>query len=159
MSNETKDQECCPKFEPAPWDDKVFEWENKKFIRDSVCTAFYMPLNFGRVMRRLNSKAAKAGAVVTDSLCLSDHLSGWKMDLYLAVNKEVPDAENLTLSGNYFSKCYEGPFKDTGKWTADFKSDAGKRGFETGKIYLWYTTCPKCARKYGKNWVVVIGAI
>jgi hypothetical protein len=159
MNDKTNDKECCPKFEPSPWDGKIFEWDNKKFIRDSVCTVFYMPLNFGKVMRRLNAKADNAGAVIPDWLCLSDHLSGWKMDLYLAVNKEVPDAENLTLSGKYFSKCYEGPFKDTGKWIADFKSDASKRGFETGKIYLWYTTCPKCAKKYGKNWAVVIGKI
>ncbi len=25
---------CCPKFDPAPWDDKTFEWTNKKFIKD-----------------------------------------------------------------------------------------------------------------------------
>jgi hypothetical protein len=31
---------CCPKFEPAPWDEKVFNWENKKFIKDSVFTLF-----------------------------------------------------------------------------------------------------------------------
>ena len=36
--------ECCPEFDPIPWDDKFFEWENKKFIKDSVLTIFYMPM-------------------------------------------------------------------------------------------------------------------
>ncbi len=25
--------------------------------------------------------------------------------------------------------------------------------------YMWYTTCPKCAKKYGKNHVVILGAV
>jgi len=44
------------------------------------------------------------------------------MDLYVAVNKEIPNAENVKLSGKYFSKVYEGPYKDTGKWCKDFES-------------------------------------
>ncbi|MCK7469725.1 MAG: 60S ribosomal export protein NMD3 [Desulfomicrobium escambiense] len=24
---------------------------------------------------------------------------------------------------------------------------------------MWYTTCPKCAKKYGKNYVAIVGAI
>lgn len=35
---------CCPEFDPIPWDGKVFEWKNKKFIKDSVFTIFYMPM-------------------------------------------------------------------------------------------------------------------
>jgi hypothetical protein len=27
------------------------------------------------------------------------------------------------------------------------------------KEYMWYTTCPKCAKKYGKNYVVVVGQV
>ena len=58
--------------------------------------------------------------------------------------------------GRFFSKVYEGPFKDTGKWCKDFQTrvDALKLGI--AKWYMWYTTCPKCARKYGKNYVVVV---
>jgi len=27
------------------------------------------------------------------------------------------------------------------------------------KQYMWYTTCPKCAQKWGKNYVVIVGQI
>ena len=159
MKDQTQNQECCPKFDPAPWDGKVFEWENKKFIKDKVMTFFYMPVNFGSVMKRLNAKVEKSGASMPDWLCLSDHTSGWNMDLYLAVDKEVSEAENKTLSGKFFSKVYEGPFKDTKKWCQDFEKVAKEFGFNSKKMYLWYTTCPKCAKKYGKNYVVIIGSI
>lgn len=151
-----KNVECCPQFDPAPWEDKVFEWQNRRFIRDKVCTFFYMPISFGKTMRRVDRKVREAEAKVEDWLCLSDHTSKWNMDLYLAVDKEIPGAENINLSGKYFSKVYEGSFKDTGKWCKEYENDAKSRGLEIKKWYSWYTTCPKCAKKYGKNYVVII---
>ncbi len=150
---------CCPKFDPSPWDDQLLEWNNKQFIKDNVCTLFYMPVNFGRVIKRLDKKVSAAGAVMPDWLCLSDHTSKWNMDLYLAVDKEIPEAENTALSGTFYSRVYEGPFKDTGKWCNDFEAKAKAKGFTIKKWYMWYTTCPKCAKKYGKNYVVVIGLV
>jgi hypothetical protein len=158
-TNLKAEPECCPKFDPIPWDDKSFEWANKKFIKDKVNTLFYMPLNFGGVMKRLDSKLTKAGATMPDNLGLSDHTSKWNMDIYLAVDKEIPDAENVALSGKFYSKVYEGPFQDTGKWMKDFENTAKNKGLSMKKEYMWYTTCPKCAKKYGKNYVVVVGQV
>jgi len=152
-------EECCPKFEPEPWDDKLFEWDNKKFIKDKVCTLFYMPMNFGSVMKRLDKTIRNAGATMPDYLCLSDHTSKWNMDIYLAVDNEIAGASNVALSGKYFSKVYEGPFKDSGKWCKDFEAVAKSKGLNIKKWYMWYTTCPKCAKKYGKNYVVVVGKV
>jgi hypothetical protein len=157
--NEQNLNECCPKFDPAPWDGKIFTWDNKKFIKDKVCTLFYMPINFGSVMVKMNKKLEKAGTNMQDGFCLSDHTSMWNMDLYLAVDKEIPDTDNVALSGKFLSKVYEGPFKDTGKWVKDFESYTKGQGMEIKKQYMWYTTCPKCAKKYGKNHVVIIGQI
>jgi len=158
MENQSK-PECCPQLNPELWDDKTFEWENKLFIKDKVCTLFYMPMNFGKVIRRLDAKVSKAGAQMPDWLCLSDHTSKWNMDVYLAVDKEIPDAENTKLTGKFYSRVYEGPFKDTGKWCKDFETQAKAKGYTISKWYMWYTTCPKCAKKYGKNYVVVIGQV
>ena len=135
--------ECCPRFNPEPWDGKVVEWKNKKFIKDKVITLFYVPLNFGQVMER-NAKNMVEGMV------LSECTSMWNMNVYLAVDKEVPGADNVTISGKFMSKVYEGEFKETGNWIKDFE--------KTAKVkYMWYTTCPKCAKKYGKNYVVILG--
>lgn len=150
---------CCPEFDPRPWDDQLFEWKNKKFIKDNVLTLFYMPVNFGKAMIRLNKVVNNAGAVVPDWLCLSDHTSKWNMDLYLAVDKEIANAKNVTLSGKFFSKVYEGPFRDTGKWCKDFETTLESKKLKKNKLYMWYTTCPKCAKKYGKNYVVIMADI
>jgi len=151
--------ECCPKFDPKPWDEKMLEWENKKFVKGKVFTLFYMPINFASVITKLNKKVEEARAAVPDWLCLSDHTSMWNMDLYLAVDKEIPGLENTLVSGKFLSKVYEGDYKDTGKWCKDFAQYAKNKGMDLGKMYMWYTTCPKCAKKYGKNYVVIISEV
>jgi hypothetical protein len=159
MASSETNFECCPPFDPIPWDDQTFTWENKRFICDKVCTFFYMPLNFGRVMKRLDRRINASGAMVPDWLCLSDHTSKWNMDLYLAVDKEVSGVENTTLSGKFYTKVYEGPFRDTGKWCKDYEKLAAEKGYTVKKWFMWYTTCPKCAKKYGKNYLVVVGQV
>lgn len=150
---------CCPEFDPTKWEEKVFKWKNKKFIKDSICTIFFMPLNFGSVMRKLDKKVKDANANIPDWMSLSDHTSKWNMDIYLAVDKEIPDALNITLSGKFVSKVYEGPFKETGRWSKYFETWCKNQGYKPTKQYMWYTTCPKCAKKYGKNYVVIIAEI
>lgn len=159
MTNTLETPECCPKFDPAPWDGKEFEWENKKFIYDKVFSIFYMPINFGSVITKLNKKVIEANAQVPDFLCLADHTSKWNMNLYLAVDKEIPNANNVEISGKFVSKVYEGDFKDTGVWHKDFEDFIKAKEYTTTKTYFWYTTCPKCAKKYGKNYVVIIAKI
>jgi len=150
---------CCPKFEPAGWDEKEFSWSNKKFVKGKVFTFLYMPINFGGVITKLMKKIDEAGAVCVDNMALSDHTSMWNMDLLLAVDKEIPGLENINLSGKFLSKVYKGDFSKTGEWMKDFEKFTKSKNITVKKSYMWYTTCPKCAKKYGKNYVVTIAEI
>lgn len=153
------DEECCPKFNPENWDGKVFDWNEKKFVKEKVFTLSFIPINFGSVMTKLIEKVESANAKTPDSLCLSDHTSRFNMNVYLSVDKEIPNAENVTLSGKFLSKVYEGPYKDTAKWCKNFEEYAKDKNFDIRKWYMWYTTCPKCAKKYGKNYVAIIAEV
>jgi hypothetical protein len=148
---------CCPRFNPEPWDEKEHAWEDKLFIKDRVRCLFYMPLKFGKAMMRCTEKIQKADAFTPEPpLCLSDHTSKWNMDLYVEVAKEVPGAENVRLSGMYLSKVFEGPYKDTGKWCEQMTAWVRSQGKEIKKMLMYYTTCPKCAKHYGNNYVVIL---
>ena len=159
MNSQSKNEECCPEFDPVPWEEQIITWDNKKFVKDRVFTLFYMPLNFGKVMKRINRKIEKSGAETSDFLCLSEHTSLWNMDIYMAVNNNVEGAVNTTLSGQYLTKVYEGDFKETGVWIKDYSDFSKSKGLEIKKMYMWYTVCPKCAKKYGGNFVVIVGKI
>ncbi|OJX91289.1 MAG: hypothetical protein BGP01_12825 [Paludibacter sp. 47-17] len=159
MATTTDESVCCPPFDPAPWDDKVIEWTDKLFVKQKVVSFWYIPLNFGKVMTMLMKATEKHHATVPDWLCLSDHTSKWNMDLYLAVDRELPGFRHVKLSGKYYTRVYEGDFSQTGAWGKEYEQQAKERSLKTGKLYMWYTTCPACAKKYGKNYVVFFGEI
>ena len=151
---------CCGRFDPEPWDEKEIVWDEKLFVKDRVRCFFYMPLNFGKVITRLFEKVDKADAYTPQPpLGLSDHTSKWNMDLYIEVTKRVADAENVTLSGTYLTKVFEGPFKETRIWCDRMKEWVTGKGKKIKRHLMYYTTCPKCAKHYGKNYVVYFAQI
>jgi hypothetical protein len=151
---------CCPRFEPGSWDQKQVQWSGKLFLKDRVRCLFHVPLNFGGVMTRNMSRISEAGAFTPESpLVLSDHTSKWNMDLYIEVSKEVPHAEHIRLSGSFLSKVFEGPFKNTGTWCRQMAEWVGSQGRTIKRYLMYYTTCPKCAKHYGKNYVVIFAEV
>ena len=150
---------CCPRFEPEPWDEKEVTWDDKLFVKDRVRSLFHIPLNFGAVMKR-NVDAIDAAGVQTPSMMvLSDENSLWGADVYLEVNGEVPGAVMTTLSGTFLTKVFEGPYGDTRKWIDAMKAFVAGGGRNIRRMYFWYTTCPKCAKKYGKNYVALFAQV
>ena len=80
-------------------------------------------------------------------------------DVYIGVSKEVPDARIEKISGTFLSKVFEGDYKDAGKWAKEMKMYVRSKGKGLKKIYFYYTTCPKCAEFYGKNYTVLLAEI
>lgn len=157
--NAVNDDICCPEFDPEPWDNKLLEWHEKRFITAKVKTFMHIPIGFGNVITALMKKVDEAHAIAEDNMCLSDHTSMWNMNIYLAVDRYIDGAENISLSGSFYTKVYEGNFKDTGMWMEDFKNTLKEKRIISRQMYMWYTTCPKCAKKYGKNYVLAVAKI
>ena len=158
MSPEAR-AECCPKFDPAPWDGKEVRWDNKRFVKDRVRSFLHIPLNFSAVMVRNMTIIQAAGAEAPDVVVLSDENSLWGADVYIAVSKDVPGANMAGISGTFLAKVYEGPYKKVSTWIEDMKRYVAGKGKPLQKLYLFYTTCPKCAAKYGKNYVVLLAQV
>lgn len=55
---------CCPKFDTAPWDEKLHQWQEKLFIKDSIPQVFHIPLpgTINRVMGDMWEQAQQAVA-------------------------------------------------------------------------------------------------
>ena len=155
MNNEI----CCPKFNSDGWDEKEIKWENKKFVVDSVSSFLHIPLNFGSVMKRNISMIESASAKPKAMIVLSDEGSLWGSNVYIEITRDVPDVKIAGISGTFLSKVFEGPYKDIGKWIKEMKDYAKAKGKEIKKQYFYYTACPKCAKVYGKNYVVLIAQI
>ena len=148
--------ECCPRFDPEPWDEKEIQWQEKLFVRGRVRSFLHIPLNFGRVMVRDMEMIQKAGALADTPILLCDENSLWGADVYIAVTKDIPNARMAGISGTFLSKVFEGPFRNIRKWIEEMKAFVQAKGKSLRKLYFYYTTCPKCARVYGKNYVVIL---
>ncbi|MDD5041156.1 MAG: hypothetical protein PHX87_00530 [Candidatus Peribacteraceae bacterium] len=150
---------CCDPFDPAPWEDKEITWNNKLFVKDHVTSFLHIPLNMGKVVTRNMKLIEKAGAESPVQLMLSDEKSLWGADIYIDVSKNVPGAQMSALSGTFLTKVFEGPYKNVGKWAKEMEEYVERRGKKLTKMYFCYTTCPKCAKAYGKNYVVLFAQI
>lgn len=156
---ENSETGCCPRFNPKPWEGKEITWKNKLFLKDHVMSIFHIPLNFGQVIVRNMERIEEAGALAPEPLMLSDEKSMWGSDIYIAVSKEVPDAEMERISGTFLSRVFEGHYKNAGKWAKEMQGYVKSGGRELKKMYFFYTTCPKCAEHYGKNYTVILAKV
>ncbi len=157
--NDDNPAPCCARFDPEPWDDKTLTWENKRFVKDRVRSLFHIPLNFGGVVKRNMALIEAAHASPETTMILADENSLWGADVYIEVTRDVPGAKMATISGTFLSKVFEGPFRDIPRWIEQMKSFVGEKGKSLRKLYFFYTTCPKCAKKYGKNYVVLLSQV
>ncbi len=148
---------CCPRFNPDGWDNQELHFKDKPFVKAKTRSAMHIPLNMGSVFEKTFKAIEKADALNEEqSIILSRELSPWAAEHFFAVTGDVPGQEVVQLSGDYRTKVFEGPYKDASKWIESFEGDLKTIGEKADKMYFFYTTCPKCAKHYGKNYVVAV---
>jgi hypothetical protein len=160
LNMDTSTTDCCPKFDPSAWDEETFVFQDKLFVKAATKSFLHMPLNMGSVVTKTWKQIEDAGAKDPEEfIMLSEEASPWRANHYFLVTKEVPGMDNVKLSGSYLAKVFEGPFKDAGKWHTAMQQVVREAGKEPSTIYFYYTTCPKCAKVYGNNYVVGLAKI
>ena len=154
---------CCPEFDTARWDDKIQVWKDKLFISDSIPEIFHIPLpkKFEKAINGLwiTAQSAKADPPMDDFLLLCYDPSPWKSILLLSVNKEVPGANNVKLSGTFISKVFDGPYSGVPKYIREMDDFLKGYNKKAQRYYFHYAYCPKCAKKYGHNYIVAFAEV
>jgi hypothetical protein len=146
---------CCPKFNPEGWDGQELHFRDLPVVKATTHSVMHVPVDMGRVFSRVQGHIEAAGAGQGESvLVLSRDDSPWKSTHFFAVDKEIPGEEMAALSGDYVTKVFEGPYSAAKGWSSDMQQVVRDRKREPGEIYFFYTTCPKCAKAYGSNYVV-----
>ncbi len=150
---------CCPRFHPETLHEKEISWVDKPFVREHVHNLFHVPLDMGHKVTHAMRLIEASHATAAQGLMLTEELSPWRSDLYIDVNGPVKGAEMVTISGTFLTRVYEGPFRDTPTWFKDMEAYVASKGRTLERIYLAYTTCPACAKAYGKNYVVLFAKV
>lgn len=151
---------CCPRFDPAQVPEKEFVWNDKLFVVEHVHALLHMPLDMTIKVKHASALIAAAGAQPKGrALMLGEEVSAWRSNLYLEATCAVPDAEMVSLSGTFLAKAFQGPFSDSRRWVEEMEDYVESRGHELRRMFFGYTTCPKCARVYGENYVVMYAQV
>ncbi|MBU0625398.1 hypothetical protein KKF05_03575 [Patescibacteria group bacterium] len=150
---------CCPIFNPEPWDGQEHEWRRKLFIKRHIPAVFHIPLGFGRIFTTAWKILQKNEAIPVTPMWLSEEKSAWGSDLLLESTKDLPGEDMVQLSGTFFTKMFEGSYRNIPTWLKEMQRLIEVRGKKIERLYFWYTTCPKCAKIYGKNYVVLVAKI
>lgn len=150
---------CCARLDTERWDGRKHAWSEKPFLRDHVRELFHIPLDFGSVIRRDHAAIEQAEAYPEEPLWLADEVSPWGADLYVATDRVVPEAEMERLSGIFLSKVFEGRYRDMGRWMTEMESYARDEGEKVEHMYFFYPYCPRCAKAFGKNQVVLFARV
>ena len=150
---------CCPRFHPGPWKGQELHFQDKRFVRASTVSLFHVPLNMENVFARTWKAIEEAHASSGSFLVLSHDDSAWHAEHLFAVDRDVPGAEMVRLSGTFLTKVFEGPYSAVGRWSEEMEAEVKARGRRLDALYFFYTTCPRCAKVYGKNYVVGVARV
>lgn len=146
---------CCPPFDPSVWRAREeIVWTDELFVADHVRSFLHIPIGFGKHVVQNQKLIDAVGAAPPEPLMLCDESSLFGTDLLIRVTKPVPGATMTHLSGTFLTKVFEGPYSDARVWVKEMNELVAARGKELEKLYFAYTTCPACAKAYGKNFVI-----
>ncbi|WP_421799259.1 hydrolase [Haliscomenobacter sp.] len=160
----TQSEICCPKFEVTKWDNKTFKWDHKTFIKATVPTFLHIPLpgTIGRRMKKLGDLADKANANIperSDALVLFHDPSAFQSEIFYSVSKDVEGAENTSLSGTFVAGVFDGPYGSEPQHIKTMEKRLAEEGKKAKDYYIHYAYCPQCAKKYGKNYMVLFAQV
>jgi len=151
---------CCPRFNTDGWDEQELHFKDKLFVKAKTKSIFHIPLNMGSVFPKTFEAIDKANARDEDEfIVLSYDPSAWTGEHYFSVIKDVPGQEMVRMTGDYLTKIFEGPYKKVPLWEKEMEAFVNSKGKQVKKTYFFYTTCPKCAKYYGKNYLIAVAEI
>jgi hypothetical protein len=150
---------CCPRFHPEGWDRQQLHFVDKPFVRAQTRSLVYVPLNTGSVFGKTWKAIQDAHADGDGFLVLSHDESPWHAEHLFSVAREVPGADMVRLSGDFVTRVFEGPYRMAGQWAHEMEAEVEAAGKHLDKLYFFYTTCPRCAKAYGSNYVVAVAQV
>ncbi|MFH1767359.1 MAG: hydrolase [Patescibacteria group bacterium] len=157
-------EECCPSFQSEKWDEKTQKWDNKIFIQESIPTLFHIPFPpmIGKKITSMQKMAEATGSMplnTEDTLILFEDPSPFKSNIYLSVTKQVPGAKNISLSGVFISKVFDGAYNAVPKFIKEMDTYLSEQNKTAKRYFIHYAYCPQCAKDKKRNYMILFAEI
>lgn len=133
----------------------VFDFKDIDFISAKSKAFLHMPLNLGKVMTETQKAIDESEATLKDQyLILSKDTSAYQTSHLFAVFKAVKDYPMVKLTGEYEARVFDGQYQDVPKFMKILDTEVNNDHKVIEDQWVFYTTCPKCAKAYGHNYMV-----
>ncbi len=157
-------KECCPRFNPRKWNGKTFVWKDKPFVVESIPTLFHIPfppMIGSRITKMMNliTGAKKMGSKMDEVLVLFRDPSAFRSEIYISVTDKVAGANNAKISGTFVAKVFAGAYNSIPKFIKQMNEYLAKKGKKAKDFYVHYAYCPKCAQKFGDNYMILFAKV
>jgi hypothetical protein len=116
----------------------------------------------GKKVGKMWSQAEASGKVEADKeevLLLFTDPHPFKSEIFLSVTGQIPKAANETITGNFAARVFDGPYNAIPKFIREMDADLEAKGQKSKKYYVHYAYCPKCAKKYKHNYMILFARI
>jgi hypothetical protein len=159
-----QEPECCPKFDVEKWDKKEINWDNKLFIKETMSTLFHIPFppTIGKKVTKLHGLAVSTGATIpdiADALILFRDPTAFKSEIFYAVTKAVNGANNVTISGSFVARVFDGSYNAVPKFIKEMDKYLKENKKQAKDYYIHYAYCPKCAKATGHNYMILFALV
>lgn len=157
MKNENQSKlSCnCKPFIPLDFQDKELVWVDKLFIKDNVVSFCHVHLNMWSIINKNLKKIWISENQHDYKLILTDEKSLFGTDIYFEIWDKVKYKNTVKISWIFHTKVFEWSFRNIQKWKEEMIQYLDWKWKKASEIYYFFTTCPSCARKYWKNYVVL----
>ena len=134
------------------------------FIKETMPTLFHIPFPpmIGSKITKMWKLAENSKANLDnkdDILILFTDPTAFKSEIYLSVKDNIPKANNVTLSGTFISKVFDGDYNAVPKFIKQMDQYLNTINKKAKKYYIHYAYCPKCAKKFGYNYMIFFAEI
>ena len=77
----------------------------------------------------------------------------------MSLTAEVPGGRNEKFTGTFHSRVFEGRYGDIIKFVNQTEQSLDANKMIAKKHYIYFPNCPKFARKYGHNYIVIVSGL
>lgn len=149
----------CPRLVREEWDMVEHQWDKKPFYALPYRSFFGLPTNLGRQTRAAVDLLYRRGLLAEVPINFAVNEQTFGGTLLIAINRNVKDLETRAMSGKFMSFFFAGKYTERAHWIRHVYRYGRANHLNFHELYIWYATCPVCAKKQGYAQVVIFGKI
>lgn len=139
---------CCPEGS----DGRHLHFEGKPFVRATTRGIMRIPSDMWSVFARVQTHVEDAAAQEPEGYrVFSRDISSSEGEHLFAVTAPVVNEEMTTLSGDFITCVFEGPYRNAKNGVHDTETAEIADGHQAKRIFTFYTSYPKFARLFGES--------